>query len=46
VELLAHPRRAAYVGIDAGYVRAQGKQGWFEAITGLGLLAFTRGEQA
>ena len=30
-------------GIDGGYVKAQGKQGWFEVIAGKSLLAFTRG---
>jgi hypothetical protein len=34
------------VGIDGGYVRAQGKQGWFEVIAGKSLLAFTRGEES
>jgi hypothetical protein len=32
------------VGIDGGYVRAQGEQGWFEVIAGKSLLAFRRGE--
>jgi hypothetical protein len=34
------------VGIDGGYVRAQGKQGWFEVIAGKSLLGFTRGEES
>jgi hypothetical protein len=38
------PNSPLTVGIDGGYVRAQGKQGWFEVIAGKSLLAFTRGE--
>ena len=38
------PNGPLTVGIDGGYVRAQGKQGWFEVIAGKSLLAFTRGE--
>jgi hypothetical protein len=34
------------VGIDGGYVRAQGKQDWFEVIAGKSLLSFTRGEES
>ena len=34
------------VGIDGGYVRAQGEQGWFEVIAGKSLLAFRRGEES
>jgi hypothetical protein len=34
------------VGIDGGYVKAQGEQGWFEVIAGKSLLAFTRGEES
>src|SRR5439155_2454068 len=34
------------VGIDGGYVKAQGKQGSFEVIAGKSLLAFHRGEEA
>ena len=34
------------VGIDGGYVKAQGAQGCFEVIAGKSLLAFTRGEEA
>lgn len=32
------------VGIDGGYVRERGKQGWFEVIAGKSLLAFRRDE--
>ena len=34
------------VGIDGGYVKAQGEQGSFEVIAGKSLLAFHRGEEA
>ena len=34
------------VGIDGGYVKAQGEQGGFEVIAGKSLLAFHRGEEA
>jgi hypothetical protein len=34
------------VGIDGGYVRAQGKPGWFEGIAGKSLRAFKRGEES
>jgi hypothetical protein len=40
------PNGPLTVGIDGGYVRAQGKQGWFEVIAGKSLLAFTRGEES
>jgi len=40
------PNGPLTVGIDGGYVRAQGKQGWFEVIAGKRLLAFTRGEES
>ena len=34
------------VGIDGGYVKAQGaEQGWFEVIAGKSMLAFRRGEE-
>jgi hypothetical protein len=34
------------VGIDGGYVKAQGaEQGWFEVIAGKSILAFRRGEE-
>ena len=32
------------VGLDGGYVRARGKQGWFEVIAGKSVLAFRRDE--
>ena len=34
------------VGIDGGYVKAQGEQGWFEVIAGKSLLAFHRGRRS
>jgi len=34
------------VGIDGGYVRPQGKPGWFEVIAGKSLLTVTRGEES
>jgi hypothetical protein len=34
------------VGIDGGYVRAQGKQGWLEVIAGKSLQACMRGEES
>jgi hypothetical protein len=34
------------VGIDGGYVKAQGEQSSFEVIAGRSLLAFHRGEEA
>jgi hypothetical protein len=40
------PNGPLTVGIDGGYVRAQGKQGWFEVIAGKSLLAFKRGEES
>jgi hypothetical protein len=40
------PNGPLTVGIDGGYVRAQGKAGWFEVIAGKSLLAFTRGEDS
>jgi hypothetical protein len=40
------PNSPLTVGIDEGYVRAQGKQGWFEVMAGKSLLAFTRGEES
>ena len=43
---LPMPNGPLTVGIDGGYVRAQGKQGWFEVIAGKSLLAFTRGEES
>jgi hypothetical protein len=39
------PNGPLTVGIDGRYVKAQGKQGWFEVIAGKSLLAFTRGEE-
>jgi hypothetical protein len=43
---LPMPNGPLTVGIDGGYVRAQGKQGWFEVIAGKSVLAFTRGEES
>jgi hypothetical protein len=40
------PNGPLTVGIDGGYIRAQGKPGWFEVIAGKSLLAFTRGEES
>jgi hypothetical protein len=40
------PNGPRTVGIDGGYVRAQGKPGWFEVIAGKSLLAFTRGAES
>jgi hypothetical protein len=40
------PNGPLTVGIDGGYVRAQGKPGWFEVIAGKSLLAFTQGEES
>jgi hypothetical protein len=40
------PNGPLTVGIDGGYVRAQGQPGWFEVIAGKSLLAFTRGEES
>jgi len=40
------PNGPLTVGIDGGYVRAQGKSGWFEVIAGKSLLAFTRGQES
>jgi hypothetical protein len=40
------PNGPLTVGIDGGYVRAQGKPGWFEVIAGKSLLSFTRGEES
>src|SRR5215813_2615059 len=42
---LPSPDRPLTVGIDGGYVKAQGlEQGWFEVIAGKSILAFRRGE--
>jgi hypothetical protein len=43
---LPMPNGPITVGIDGGYVKAQGEQGWFEVIAGKSLLAFTRGEES
>jgi hypothetical protein len=43
---LPMPNGPIMVGIDGGYVKAQGEQGWFEVIAGKSLLAFTRGEES
>ena len=40
------PNGPLTVGLDGGYVRAQGTRGWFEVIAGKSLLAFTRGEES
>jgi hypothetical protein len=34
------------VGIDGGYMKAQGEQGWFEVIAGRSRLAVRRGEES
>ena len=42
---LPRPDGPMTVGIDGGYVKAQGaEQGWFEVIAGKSILAFRRGE--
>jgi integrase len=43
---LPMPNGPITVGIDGGYVKAQGEQGRFEVIAGKSLLAFTRGEES
>jgi hypothetical protein len=43
---LPSPNGPLTVGLDGGYVRAQGTRGWFEVIAGKSLLAFTRGEES
>jgi hypothetical protein len=43
---LPMPNGPLTVGIDGGYIRAQGKSGWFEVIAGKSLLSFTRGEES
>jgi hypothetical protein len=43
---LPMPNGPLTVGIDGGYVRAQGKPGWFEVSAGKSHLAFTRGEES
>jgi hypothetical protein len=43
---LPRPDGPLTVGIDGGYVKAQGEQGGFEVIAGKSLLAFYRGEEA
>ena len=40
------PHGPSTMGIDGGYVKAQGEQGWFEVIAGKSLLAFTRREES
>jgi hypothetical protein len=45
-EALPIPDGPLTVGIDGGYVKAQGEQGCFEVIAGKSLLAFHRGEEA
>jgi hypothetical protein len=40
------PNGPLTVGIDGGYVRAQGTRGWFEVIAGKSLLSFIRGEES
>jgi hypothetical protein len=46
VAALPMPDGPLIVGIDGGYVKAQGEQGSFEVIAGKSLLAFHRGEEA
>jgi hypothetical protein len=46
VAALPIPHGPLTVGIDGGYVKAQGEQGAFEVIAGKSLLAFHRGEEA
>jgi hypothetical protein len=46
VAVLPMPHGPLTVGIDGGYVKAQGEQGAFEVIAGKSLLAFHRGEEA
>jgi hypothetical protein len=46
VAALPLPHGPLTVGIDGGYVQAQGEQGTFEVIAGKSLLAFHRGEEA
>jgi hypothetical protein len=46
VAALPMPHGPLTVGIDGGYVKAQGEQGSFEVIAGKSLLAFHRGEEA
>jgi hypothetical protein len=46
VATLPIPHGPLTVGIDGGYVKAQGEQGSFEVIAGKSLLAFHRGEEA
>jgi hypothetical protein len=43
---LPMPNGPLTVGIDGGYIRAQGKSGWFAVIAGKRLLSFTRGEES
>jgi hypothetical protein len=45
-EALPIPDGPLTVGIDGGYVKAQGQQGSLEVIAGRSLLAFHRGEEA
>jgi hypothetical protein len=46
VAALPLPHGPLTVGIDGGYVKAQGEPGAFEVIAGKSLLAFYRGEEA
>jgi hypothetical protein len=46
VTALPIPHGPLTVGIDGGYVKAQGEQGAFEVIAGKSLLAFHRGAEA
>jgi hypothetical protein len=46
VAALPLPHGPLTVGIDGGYVKAQGEQGTFEVMAGTSLLAFHRGEEA
>jgi hypothetical protein len=45
IAALPMPDGPLVVGIDGGYVKAQGEQGPFEVIAGKSLLAFHRGEE-
>jgi hypothetical protein len=46
IATLPMPHGPLTVGVDGGYVKAQGEQGAFEVIAGKSLLAFHRGEEA
>lgn len=46
LKMLPPPNGPLMVGLDGGYVRKTGKEGFFEVITGKSLLQFTRDEKA